>query len=184
MSLRRMWLFSSYPSHKLIAKYGKLKPGQYGTLADKQLAQIQSLYDTVKSRLKAKVIFYNYPEIDDYVFGNFANKIHSSFLYQQRKLNYLLMEYAANTADLYICDLSSIQNQAGKAGVFQPSIYINTEMVLSIDVLPEVAAKTLDIIAAMNGKFKKCLILDLDNTTWGGIIGDDGLENIQIGALA
>jgi predicted enzyme involved in methoxymalonyl-ACP biosynthesis len=49
-------------------------------------------------------------------------------------------------------------------------------MVLSIDILPEVAAKTIDLIAAMYGKFKKCLILDLDNTMWGGVIGDDGLE--------
>jgi FkbH-like protein len=49
--------------------------------------------------------------------------------------------------------------------------------------LPLIAAKTVDVIAAMYGKFKKCLILDLDNTLWGGIIGDDGLENIQIGGL-
>nr|WP_246200135.1 HAD-IIIC family phosphatase [Maribacter luteus] len=56
-------------------------------------------------------------------------------------------------------------------------------MVLSIDILPNVAAKTLDLISTLNGKFKKCVILDLDNTTWGGIIGDDGLENIQIGSL-
>ncbi|RCH54886.1 hypothetical protein DJ568_10425 [Mucilaginibacter hurinus] len=170
-------------SHKLVARYNKLKPGQSGTMADMQLAQIQNLYESVKSRLKAKVIFYNYQEIDDHVFGNFANKIQSSFLYQLRKLNFMLMEYASNTPDFYICDLSSIQNQVGKQFCFQPSVYINTEMVLSIDILPEVAAKTLDIIAAINGKFKKCLILDLDNTTWGGIIGDDGLENIQIGAL-
>jgi len=64
----------------------------------------------------------------------------------------------------------------GKNVFFQTSVYINTEMVLSIDILPEVAAKTIDLIAAMYGKFKKCLILDLDNTMWGGVIGDDGLE--------
>jgi FkbH-like protein len=56
-------------------------------------------------------------------------------------------------------------------------------MVLSIDILPEVAAKTVDLIGAMYGKFRKCVILDLDNTLWGGVIGDDGVENIQIGSL-
>jgi len=39
----------------------------------------------------------------------------------------------------------------------------------------------LDIVSAIEGRFKKCLILDLDNTVWGGIVGDDGWENIQIG---
>ena len=54
---------------------------------------------------------------------------------------------------------------------------------LSINVLPEVASKTIDIISALNGNFKKCVILDLDNTVWGETIGDEGLENIQIGSL-
>eukprot|EP01037_Dinobryon_pediforme_P008328 gene8328-8414_t len=112
----------------------------------------------------------------------------SSDLYQfapdiQRKLNYELMVYAAEQPNFYICDISAIQNQVGKSAFFQTSVYINTEMVLSIDVVPLVAAKTIDLIAAMYGKFKKCLIIDLDNTMWGGIIGDDGLENIQIGSL-
>ena len=170
-------------SHKLVSKYSKLKPDEHIGFADKQLGLVENLHASIKAQLKAKIIYFNYTEINDSVFGNYANKIESSFLFQLRKLNYTLMTYAAANADFYICDLSSIQNQAGKPAVFQPSIYINTEMVLSIDILPEVAAKTVDLIAAMNGKFKKCLILDLDNTTWGGIIGDDGLENIQIGAL-
>tara|TARA_B100001063_G_scaffold151056_1_gene140952 strand:- start:849 stop:1982 length:1134 start_codon:yes stop_codon:yes gene_type:complete len=56
-------------------------------------------------------------------------------------------------------------------------------MVLSVDVLPSVAKHTLDIIKTLNGRFNKCIILDLDNTTWGGIIGDDGIEKIQVGNL-
>jgi FkbH-like protein len=93
------------------------------------------------------------------------------------------MDFAANASNFYISDISSIQNEIGKSNFFQPSVYINTEMVLSIEALPRVASRTIAIISAINGNFKKCVILDLDNTTWGGIIGDDGLENIQIGSL-
>jgi FkbH-like protein len=56
-------------------------------------------------------------------------------------------------------------------------------MVFSLDFIPAVAKSTVDIILSLSGKGKKCLILDLDNTLWGGIIGDDGVENIQIGEL-
>jgi FkbH-like protein len=174
-------LFQS--THKLLSKYGKKKPDSYNSLAENEIKLIDELYLAISSRSQAKIIYYNYPEINDAVFGNYANKTESSFLYQQRKLNYLLMNYAANTSGFFICDLAGVQNQVGKAMMFQSSIYINTEMVLTIDVLPAVAARTLDIIGAVNGKFKKCLILDLDNTLWGGIIGDDGLEHIQIGGL-
>jgi len=170
-------------AHKLLATYNKLKPEKYSSLADDQMELVDSLNNTISSRLQSKIIYYNYTEINDAVFGNYANKVASSFLYQLRKLNYELMVFAAKNPDFYLCDISSLQNQFGKTSFFHTSVYINTEMVLSIDILPEVASKTIDLIAAMNGKFKKCLIIDLDNTMWGGIIGDDGLENIQLGSL-
>lgn len=170
-------------SHTLLGKYNKLKTGEHCLLASREIKLIGDIYTTLINILKARVIYYNYTEIDDAVFGNYANKAELSFLYQLRKLNYELMLYASKNADLYLCDISAIQNQVGKAVVFDPSIYINTDMVLSIDILPKVAAVTLDVISALNGNFRKCVILDLDNTVWGGIIGDDGLENIQIGNL-
>ena len=172
-----------HSSHKLLGKYNKLKPEQYSSLASNELELIENIYSTISTQLNAKIIFYNYTEIDDSVFGNFANKIESSFVFQLRKMNYEIMVFATKNPNFYLCDISSVQNLMGKVMLFQPSVYINTEMVLSIDVLPYIAAKTIDLISAIHGKFKKCLILDLDNTTWGGIIGDDGIENIQIGTL-
>jgi FkbH-like protein len=172
-----------HSTHKLLGKYNKLKPEQHGSFATDQLAGIENIVISLNEKLTTKIVYYNYTEINDSVFGNYANKIEASFLFQLRKLNYELMLFAVKQSNFYLIDLGTIQNQMGKANFFQPSVYINTEMVLSLDALPLVAASTLDLIGAMYGKFKKCLILDLDNTMWGGIIGDDGLENIQIGSL-
>jgi len=172
-----------HSSHQLLQKYNKLKPEDYSSLAEERLKQVENLTVSINSGLSAKIIYYNYPEINDTVFGSYANKTQSSFLYQTRKLNYGLMEFATNNAGFCICDLAAIQNQYGKATLFQPSVYINTGMVLSIDILPEVAARTVEVIAVMYGKIKKCLVFDLDNTIWGGVIGDDGIENIQLGSL-
>ena len=170
-------------AHKLLAKYNKLSADAYESLAEKELELIKNLTGTINSKLNTRIIYYNYTEINDAVFGNYANKLPSSFLFQTRKLNFGLMEFAAMQSNFYVCDLSSIQNQFGKAALFQTSIYINTEMVLSIDILPAVALSTIEMIGTMYGKLKKCLILDLDNTMWGGVIGDDGMENIQLGTL-
>ncbi|MFN8296426.1 MAG: HAD-IIIC family phosphatase [Chitinophagales bacterium] len=174
-------LFQS--SHKLLNKFNKLKPDEYSDLANSQMSLIDSISTTLNTQINAKIIYYNYAEINDAVFGNYANKTSSSFLYQLRKLNYEIMLYAANSSNFYLCDISSIQNQTGKKFFFHSSMYVNTEMVISLNALPEVAAKTIDTISAIYGKLKKCLILDLDNTLWGGVIGDDGIENIQIGSL-
>lgn len=170
-------------SHKLLGKYNKLKPEEYSSLANNRMNLITNLCSAIGALSPAKIIYYNYPEIDDAIFGSYANKVEQSFLFQLRKLNYQLMEYAAQHGNFYLCDIATLQNHVGKTIMFHTSVYINTEMVLSIDVLPLVATKTVSIISAMYGNVKKCLIIDLDNTIWGGIIGDDGLEHIQLGAL-
>ena len=170
-------------SHKLLGKFNTSKPEYQSLLASNEIAAIEKLHEVVANKTNAKIIYYNYTEIDDSVFGNYSGKTERSFLFQLRKLNYELMVFASKNSSFYICDISTIQNQIGKSNFFQTSVYINTEMVLSIDVLPHVATKTISLINALHGKFKKCVILDLDNTTWGGIIGDDGIENIQIGSL-
>ena len=170
-------------SIKLLTKYDKSIKEEQTELAINEIQRIEGLYNNITKRIKSKVIFFNYSEIDDSVFGNFALKNKTSFLFQLRKLNYELMMMASDSANMHLIDISTIQNRVGKKNLFQPSIYVNSDMVLSIDVLPHVATKVLDLIGAIHGNFKKCVIVDLDNTMWGGVIGDDGLENIQLGSL-
>jgi FkbH-like protein len=98
-----------------------------------------------------------------------------------RKLNYQLMQLAATHPNLFVVDLAALQSKFGRDTLFAPNVYVSTEMILSIDALPYVASRVIDVVAAIKGQFKKCLILDLDNTLWGGVIGDDGLEGIQLG---
>lgn len=169
--------------HELLNKHNKTATGERADFADIQLRRVRHLIDTLQSALATTVIYFNYPEEDDRVFGNFANKVCSSFIYQQRKLNYLLSEYAATNPGLFISDISTIQNEVGRNRLFSPSMYVNSGMVLSLDLLPVVARSVVGTICAIKGKILKCLILDLDNTVWGGVIGDDGFDNIQIGGL-
>lgn len=169
-------------SHKLLGFFYKQKDAP-SSFAQNKLQHVEELYQTIQSRTKSRVIYCNFPGIDNQVFGNFSHKVESSFVFQQNKINYLLSELAVKKENLFIADLVSIQNKWGRNFMFSPNIYINSEMVLSLDSLPIVAQNIVGIISSLEGKFKKCLILDLDNTTWGGIIGDDGLENIQIGNL-
>jgi FkbH-like protein len=167
-------------THKLLAWYNESANKQQRALADDRLDFVKNLCGAFADR-RERFIYCNYPEIDDAVFGNFANKIESSFVWQTRKLNYELMWIASHTHNLFICDIATVQNRLGRDVLFDSSVYASTEMVLSLDCIPYVASCMIDIVCAMQGKVKKCAILDLDNTLWGGVIGDDGLENIQLG---
>lgn len=164
-------------THKLLEQYSLMPASDWSTLADQRLNFIRTICENVEG----KIIYYNYPEIEDTVFGSYANKVASSFTFQVRKLNFELMNLAQEFPNLFICDIAGIQNKFGRDFMFDSTVYVSTEMILSLDALPYVASRTLDIISSIEGKFKKCLILDLDNTVWGGVVGDDGWENIQVG---
>ncbi len=164
-------------THKLLSTFNKIPVERQHSLADERAEFVKNISNSVQS----KIIYFNYPEIDDAVFGGYANKVERSFTYQVRKLNLLLMDISRSNPNLFICDLAALQNKLGRDSMFHPAVYIGSEMVLSIEAVPYVASRTMDIIAAIHGKFKKCLILDLDNTLWGGIIGDDGYEKIELG---
>ena len=167
-------------THKLGELHSQLPVEQQMKLADERLGFITSICE-IPALANKKIIYFNYPEIDDTVFGSYANKVTSSLSYQVRKLNYELMNLAQQYSNLFICDIAGLQNKLGRDFMFASNIYVSTEMVLSIDALPYVASRVMDIVCAIKGQFKKCLILDLDNTVWGGVIGDDGIEGIQLG---
>ena len=167
-------------THKLGEYYSSLPIESQVVLAEKRLSFISSLCENPLLTNK-KIIYFNYPEIEDTVFGSYANKVESSFSYQVRKLNFELMNLSMQYPNLFICDIAGLQNLFGRQFMFAPNVYMTTEMVLSVNALPYVASRVVDIIAAIKGHFKKCLILDLDNTIWGGVIGDDGLEGIELG---
>ena len=167
-------------THKLSELHSQLTIENQLTVADERLSFISSICENPAFSTK-KIIYFNYPEIGDSVFGSYANRVESSFVYQIRKLNYELMKQTAQYPNFFVCDIADIQNKFGRDFMFAPNVYTNTEMVLSVEAIPYVASRVMDIICSIKGQFKKCLILDLDNTIWGGVIGDDGLEGIQLG---
>ncbi|HOD15757.1 MAG TPA: HAD-IIIC family phosphatase [Spirochaetota bacterium] len=170
-------------TQKLMKYFYKLPASERAGFADAHLEKVRGMYDTVTSKLKCRVIYFNFAMMDDAVFGNFANKIDFSFTYQLRKINLGLMDLARGLKNLFINDIESLACRYGTDTVNDMSIYVNTDIVFSLDFMPAVAKNIADIILAISGKLKKCAILDLDNTLWGGIIGDDGMENIQLGDL-
>lgn len=114
-------------THKLNEKYSLLPLEEYNKLADERLTFVKSLCSIVKGT----IIYFNYPEIEDTVFGSYANKITSSFSYQVRKINFELMNLSQIIPNLFICDVASLQNKFGRNFIFSPAVYTSTEMVLS-----------------------------------------------------
>lgn len=151
--------------------------------AAQKLEALSNAISVLHSNTNAKIILSNFMVTDDGVFGNYANKVETSYLYQVRKLNFELMNLAMGFKNLFLVDVEQLGSVKGKTNVFNPRLYVHADIIYELDFLAEVAGQVTTIIITLRGHFKKCVILDLDNTLWGGIIGDDGIDNIQVGDL-
>ena len=174
------WIVLFQSTHQLLAQHAAMPPADRAGLAQSRLDFVEAIV-TDPAWAGRRIICLNYPEIDDTIYGNYANRVEMSLLWQTRMLNVGLMHLAQRYDNLTIVDLAAVQSQLGRNMMFAPNVYVSTEMVLSVDALPHVAYRIVQAIAAQRGTFNKCLILDLDNTLWGGVIGDDGIEGIQLG---
>ena len=178
------YIFIVESVQKLKKRFYKLTPSQRVFFAQNEIEKYKSYLNELSSNTQnVKVIISNFIEINDAVFGQYSNKVESSFLYQIRKLNFGLMDLARSIKFLFICDVQNMASLKGYEQSIDNRNYVDSDMTFSVDFLSDLSKGIVDIILAVSGSARKCLVLDLDNTTWGGIIGDDGIENIQIGDL-
>lgn len=97
------------------------------------------------------------------------------------RLNQLFYQYAQEHKDFYINDIDYLAACYGLEAWSSPLFWNMYKYSLCLNAIPFLAKSVADIIKSIYGKNKKVLALDLDNTLWGGVVGDDGVEGIQIG---
>lgn len=170
-------------TEKLQEAFYDRPPEARASFAEDTYARIRQIWSRIGSHIPATVLQCNFPLIDDGVFGQFGNKTEQSFLFQQRKLNYLLMQGCQEAKNTFLIDLDALQTALGRSTFADPKLYYVAKMPISLAALPAAAKLVVDVVRSLQGAVKKCLVLDLDNTLWGGVIGDDGLSGIQIGEL-
>lgn len=99
-----------------------------------------------------------------------------------RRLNEALAQLADATPNLYLNDLAYLQAVHGMDAFSSQTAWYAYKYAVSIDCIPYLCQSLANIIKSLFGRNKKALALDLDNTLWGGVIGDDGPEGIVLGS--
>lgn len=97
------------------------------------------------------------------------------------RMNVMLSDYARHNNGFYINDINYLSSVCGLTNWHDPEAWYLYKYAMSTAVIPDLAYSIACIIKAVYGKNQKVIDLDLDNTLWGGVIGDDGQEGIEIG---
>ncbi|MCF2558154.1 HAD family hydrolase [Fournierella massiliensis] len=114
--------------------------------------------------------------------GNKEGTDISGRVYFARRLNLALAELARTTPNLYLNDLCYLQARYGMEAFSDQTAWYAYKYCCAIDCIPYLAQSVANIIKSLLGRNKKALALDLDNTLWGGVVGDDGPEGIVMGS--
>ena len=147
----------------------------------REMARFESLWEKIHTTLGALIIQNNFDLPRLRPLGNLeASEVfgRSNFLL---RLNVEFGSYARNHSRFLINDIFYLSAQVGVAAWLEHSYWYNFHMALGPTATVALAQNVAAIVKSVYGKSKKCLVLDLDNTLWGGVIGDDGVQNLILG---
>jgi FkbH-like protein len=152
----------------------KEESGRIVNFVDKVLSEI-------RKNTKAVILLHNF-EIPVYPsFGILDYQGHSKQVNTFRKINSDLVDIAGKYDSAYIIDIVLLESTIGYLKFFDSRYWHLAKAPYTREAFKTIAKEYIKFIGALKGKSKKCLVLDCDNTLWGGIIGEDGINKIEIG---
>ncbi len=141
----------------------------------------KKIWEALKNKYKATIIQNNFEYPFYRLLGNKdASDIHGKINYIT-KLNQLFYDYANSTTNFFINDINYVSACYGLDKWSNQFYWHMYKYALEVPAIPYLSFNIAAIIKSIYGKNKKALVLDLDNTLWGGVVGDDGVENLDIG---
>jgi FkbH-like protein len=146
----------------------------------RSIDELRGLWRKARTTLNATVIQQTYLNFSEPMFGSHDRLVAGAPAQLIARLNDRLSEAAATEAVLLL-DVARASERDGLEAWFDVTRWLQGKLEIAPQAAPLYGELVARIIAAERGLSKKCLVLDLDNTLWGGVIGDDGLEGIVLG---
>ncbi len=143
------------------------------------MGYLQTLRSGIKATSNAVCIFQTFVPPVEGLFGSLDRALPGTWRSLIDAINRELCEYVRSTGDVLL-DVAGLAEAVGTADWHNARQWNLAKFAFAEELIPLYAEHVARTVASIRGKSRKVLVLDLDNTVWGGVIGDDGLEGIQI----
>lgn len=151
--------------------------------AEAEIANATSYLSNVRRAVQmhsgAPCIVQTLAQPPESLFGSLDRVVPGAMSYMIDCLNRQIVASVLNSEDLLL-DVGSIAATVGLAEWHNPTLWNFAKIPFAAELLPLYADHVGRVIGAFRGRSRRCLILDLDNTLWGGVIGDDGVDGISL----
>ena len=147
---------------------------------DAALARVQMIVRGLRSRIPGPILVQTLPPPLEPLFGSYDRLHPGSVFAMVEALNGRLAEWA-RSGEIVLIDVARLATSVGLELWDEPRHWHASKLSFAPDLIPLYADFVARTIGAIKGRAKKALVLDLDNTLWGGVIGDDGIDGIALG---
>jgi len=166
---------------KFLSNYPQMSSKSRSAAIKELVNSITVIAEVLEKNSAALVLVNNFIVPTFSPLGVADNKQRLGFKKFFRRANQLLEEKLESNSNVFVVDLDSVASDFGKSRTVNWNTYYRGSVPFSEEFTPIVASEYMRYFRALKGLAKKCVVLDLDNTLWGGIIGEDDIEGIKLG---
>jgi len=155
-------------------------PSPESTASD-TISTFASLWQHCRDRLRAFVLQHNFevPNVEPY--GRLSWSLPGGRSRLLQRINVGLWDAIEHESDVAVVDVDQVAGYYGKASWHDPALWHTARQYPTVDAIPALLRQDVAVLKSLWGLNAKCLVLDLDGTLWGGVIGEDGLGGIELG---
>lgn len=146
-----------------------------------EFARFENIWNSIRDKFHCPIIQNNFEMPFYRLMGNKDCSDYRGRTNFISRLNQAFYDFAEKTEGFYINDINYLSADYGLKEWSNPSFWNMYKYAMCFEAIPSLAFSVSNIIKSIFGKNKKALALDLDNTLWGGVVGDDGVDGIEIG---
>lgn len=150
-------------------------------LFSEEIVKFRGMWKCLTDKYSCPIIQNNFEMPMYRLLGNKdASDIHGAVNFISR-MNLEFYNYAQEHKEFFICDINYISADYGLKKWCDPFYWYMYKYALNVSAIPSLSFNVANIIKSIYGRNKKGFVIDLDNTLWGGVVGDDGVENLNLG---
>ena len=154
------------------------------SLFEEKFSQLKNLIEIFQTNSNSKLIIANFNIPHYSPNGIIETKSEFGFHEMIEEINKKLREISKNSNSVYIYNFNNFISKFGEKNVFDYRQFHLGDIQITYNLIPSLADELMGYIKPIHGKNKKCIVLDLDNTLWGGVVGEDGFDGIELGHTA
>ena len=151
------------------------------SLISEKINHLENMIMNFEKNLNSKLIIANFNIPSYSPNGVLETKFDFGFHEMIEELNKSLRDISKNHNSVYVYNFNQFISKYGEKNIFDYRQFHVGDIQIALNFLPQFGYDLMSYIKPITGANRKCIVLDLDNTLWGGIIGEDGLHGIELG---